>query len=108
MITAPHEISYPPEPPGWSDVDIRGLAKLLGCRTHYPVRDLVTAGAIPHYRLGRRKGVRFTWRDVCEIRALREHRAAHESAPSQLAGLDPARIAKSLTTLRKAKAARAA
>src|SRR5579872_2624495 len=99
--------AFPPEPAGWTDVDIAGLATLLGC-SKYWVRDQVTAKAIPCYRLGRRKGVRFTWRHLCEIRAMREQRPAHEVASAAVAGHDHKRLNKSLATLRRAKSARAA
>jgi hypothetical protein len=95
--------AYPPEPPGWTDVDIRGAAKLLGCSKHYWVRDQVTAGSIPCYRLGKRRGVRFTWRHICEIRRMREQRPASESAPAPLAGIDPGQLTKSVATLQRAK-----
>lgn len=100
------DADFPPEPAGWTDVDIVGAARLLGCKTKYWVRDQVTAGSIPFYRLGRRKGVRFTWRHICEIRAMREERPHDASAPVPTS-VDGARLARSVATLQRAKASRA-
>lgn len=101
--------AYPPEPAGWTDVDILGASKLLGCTTRYWVRDQVTARAIPFYRLGKRKGVRFTWRHICEIRAMREQRPTHEVTPAAaVTGADGARLARAVATLHRAKASRTA
>ncbi len=108
MTTAPTPDVLPPEPAGWTDVDIAGLARLLGC-SKYWVRDQVTAKAIPCYRLGARKGVRFTWRHVCEIRAMREQRPADEPAGAPaLEAVGRGRLARSVATLRRAQASRVA